>query len=76
MGVAWRHWVRRNAGFHDFGAALSIRWKDAIDDGPEVFCGSLILNPVDQDMAINQRHIDACDSVDLIQRLGNGLMVR
>ena len=74
--MAWRHWVRRDAGFHHLGAALSIRWKDAIDDGPEVLCGSLILNPVDQDMAINKRHVDARDSRDLIQRLGNGLMVR
>jgi len=75
MGVAWRHWVSRDAGFHDFGVALGIRWEDAIDDGSEVLCGSLILNPVDQDMAVNERHVDACDSGDLIQRLGNGLMV-
>ena len=76
MGVAWRHWGRRDAGFHDLGAALPIRWKDAIDDGPEVLCGLLILNPVDQDMALDQIHVDACDSGDLIQCLGNGLMVR
>ena len=74
--MAWRHWVRRDAGFHNFGAALSIRWEDAIDDGLEVRRCSLILNPVDQDMAVNERHIDACDSGDLRQRRDNGLMVR
>lgn len=74
--MAWRHWVRRDARFHDLGAALSIRWEDAIDDGLEVRRCSLILNPVDQDVPIDEIHIDAYDSGDLRQRPGNGLTVQ
>lgn len=75
LGGSWRRWTGRDAGFHNLGTALAIRRNHVIDDGLEIRCRPLIVNSVDQDMVLNEIHIDAYDPGDLREFPGNCLMV-
>jgi len=75
LGGGWSNWTGRDAGFHDFSTALAVWRNDVIDDGLEISRRPLILNSIDQNMVLNEIHVDTYDPWDLREFPGNGLPV-